>query len=67
MAENITFSYSTIKKNVRLHRTNIDIEADSFHKELKCVFCFVMILHDYQQGIFLPFEPGAVDFGENSA
>ena len=29
---------------VRLRRNNIDIEADSFHKELKCGFCFVMIV-----------------------
>ena len=35
--------YCTIKKNVRLCRTNIDLEAYNFRKELKCVFCFVMI------------------------
>ena len=31
------------KKNVRLCRTNIDLEANCFHKELKCEFCFVMV------------------------
>ena len=31
-----------------IFRANIGIEADSFHKELKYGFYFVMMFHDYQ-------------------
>ena len=32
-----------MKKNVRLRRANLNLEANSFRKELKCDFCFVRI------------------------
>ena len=43
--KSLTFAVIAPSKRIHFGRADINLEA----KELKCVFCFVMIFHDYDQ------------------
>ena len=44
---NLTFSINASKRTFVF----AELKLNSFHRELKCGFCFVMIFHDYQAHI----------------